>query len=224
MVPRLKLMLLSLGLALFVGEASAQSQESFPHAKNWVNDNYGHSDPWFSATVEISNRQTPDTTWVEPLNIAVYSLQGRLHFNPRLALVSGIQWGGYTHLAIPYGETSDSGVTRVFEPIDQDFSTFVFDVGADFGVLESKYFHLQVGPRLGVRNQSAALVGSEPQLANLQDIKSSSTMLHLGAVGSVGGFVVPFVEIGLRLQADYGLGGDGSGMGLQIGGYTTTHF
>ena len=223
MVPRLKLMLLSLGLAPFVGEASAQSQESYPHAKDWVDDSYGHSDPWFSATFEISHRQTPDTTWVEPIGIAVYSLQGRLHFNPRLALVSGIQWGGYNKLAARIGpsEPNDAGV---YEEIDQEFSTFVFDVGADIGMLESKYFHLQAGPRLGVRTQSTALVGSEYQIGKLQDIEASSTMLHLGAVGSAGAFIVPFVEVGLRLQADYGLGGDGSGMGFQMGGYTTAHF
>ena len=221
MFRRLAFTLAQLGLALFIGEASAQSGEPFPHARDWVDRDYGHSDPWFSATLGVNHRQTPETTWVPPINIVVYDLEGRLHFNPRLAIVSGIQWGGYNKLAME-GQIGLNG--QVANDIYQDFNTFVFAVGADIGLLERKYLHLQAGPRLGLRTQSTALVGDDAQIEQLNDIKASSTMLHLGGTASVGVFIVPFVEVGLRLQADYGLGGDAAGAGYQIGGYTTTHF
>jgi len=219
-------MFITLGLTFFSGEAYAQAKEPFPHGEDWVGSDYGQSDPWFSASAVMAYRKAPNTTWIPPIYHAVYGLDGRLHFNPRLAIVSGILWGGYNKLALE-GEqgTPMSGATTMqsSEDINQEFSSFIFHVGADFGLLETKYVHIQAGPRLGVHTQEARLVGNELMINRLDDIKASSTNLHLGAVGTVGVFVLPFIEIGVQLQGDYGIGGDGSGSGHQVGGYTTTH-
>tara|TARA_B100000530_G_scaffold315459_1_gene245098 strand:+ start:539 stop:1213 length:675 start_codon:yes stop_codon:yes gene_type:complete len=224
MMQRLILFLGILGMVTTSPEVSAQTQQPFPHGKDWMGTDYGQSDLWFSTSLVASHRRSPDTPHLQPKNMIIYGIEGRLHLHPKLSIMTGFHWGGYEKLAYEYDAIPAGTALAYSSEVKQQYDSFIFQLGVDFGLLESTHFHIQAGPRIGTDKRSTELVGNSDVIATLDNIKEEGTAFHVGGVVAIGGFVAPFIEIGLRGQTDYSIGGLKPGMGHQGGMYTTTHF
>ena len=217
--------------------AAAQTAESFPYGKDWKGKRYHQfSEQWQSAGIVIAHRPSPNTENLGPQNQVVYGLEARHHFNPRLAVMTGVHFGGNTTElewngnsssvgeATPMTNTGDdSGWMRA--DIEQIYREVYWQVGLDIGLLETKYFHIQAGPRIGLQSASVQLESDNSAiLDNIDTTSVNATGIFTGGVLRLGAFIIPFVEVGVHLQMDYTIGKELAGTGRQIGGYTVSHF
>ena len=216
--------------------AQAQTTASFPYGKEWVGNSYQpKNELWLSAGIVVAHRPSPGTDITGPRNQIIYGIEARYHFNPRVALMTGVHFGGNTEELeweeVAGGATSDtssldeSDYDYYLPDVDQVYREVYWQVGVDFGLVESKYFHIQAGPRLGVQSASAVLESDNDSMLDSLDTKSiNATGLFTGAAFRVGAFVAPSVELGLHLQADYTIGKELAGFGREMGGYLVSHF
>jgi len=220
-------------------DAHAQATSSFPYGPEWSGNQYiPKRELWLSAGIVVAHRPSPGTDVTGPRNQIVYGLEARYHINPRLAVMTGVHFGGNTENLeweeVSGGTTPDtsdledygySDYDNYLPDVDQVYREVYWQVGVDFGLVESKYFHLQAGPRIGIQSASAVLESDNDALLESLDTKSiNATGLFTGAAVRVGFFAVPSVEFGLHLQADYTLGAALSGFGRELGGYVVSHF
>ena len=196
--------------------AYAQSSTSFPYGTTWKETQYKSANElWLSAGLVVAHRPSQSSVYSPPRDQVVYGIEARYHFNPKLALMTGVHFGGNT--------VEDIAVDGGW--IDQVYRELYWQVGVDFGVIESKYYHLQIGPRLGLQSASIEVEGDDPALVNELNIQTiNATGLFAGAAVRAGVFVVPSCEVGLHIQMDYTMGAELSGFGREIGGYGVVHF
>ena len=201
--------------------AHAQAASSFPYGKRWAGKNYDKNDPWLSAGVVIAHRPSPKTDAIAPQDQVVYGLESRYHINPKLALMVGVHFGGNT-------KALSSNNRDIWDPystpaIDHVYREAYWQAGADFGLIEAKYFHLQAGPRFGLQAASTSFESdASDALEYYEDVDAKG--LFTAGVVRAGFFPVPYVEVGVHLQGDYTIGKELAGPGRQIGGYSVVHF
>ena len=220
-------------------DAHAQTTASFPYGKDWNGNSYRpKSELWLSAGIVVAHRPSPGTDVSGPRNQIIYGLEARYHLNPRFAIMTGVHFGGNTEELeweeVSGGVTPDTSELENYgysdydyylPDVDQVYREVYWQVGVDFGLIESKYFHLQAGPRLGIQSASAVLESDNESLLETLDTQSiNATGLFTGLAFRAGFFVAPSVELGLHLQTDYTLGKELAGVGREIGGYLVSHF
>ena len=228
-------------------ESHAQANAPFPYGVEWSGNRYGTNSPWFSVGSSIgaqmarfSNEQYLDTT-----TTTQWSIESRYHMSPALSFMVGLkgdrvtQTGGLSTTTTYTGPSKVAGdrylVAGDTLSVDYNFETSSGHIGvllgADMGLMEREYWHIQVGPRLGFLRYKSDLTVSLAE----EDLNESVLGGPLpGGTGSfsdpmfglslrVGAFPTPAVEVGIDLQgtAMFGLG-ETTPDGLYISGLTTT--
>ena len=221
----------------FGNQAHAQATANFPFGKRWKGKSYGKTDGWFSSGILIAHRPTPETELIGRRNQIIYGLEARYHLNSRLAFMAGVHFGGHTEEIQGTSGVGDyttdetsPGVSSTYTSsdnrVEQVYRETSWQLGVDFGLIESKYFHIQAGPRLAATLASVELEGSvnySEATSTLPD-DISSTALTPGLAIRAGLFATPYVEVGLHVQADYSMGTKNAGFGREVGGYSVVHF
>ena len=210
------------------GIAFAQSDEPVPYGKKWAHKNYSKTQPWASTSFIVAYRPGPGTELSAAQSTTVFGFEVRGHLNNKLSIMFGAHFSGYT-LESELDDTS--GI------IDGDYASASYassskreivyrchqwQLGMDFGLLESKYFHIQAGPRIGLQQTSLDLELEDGTVSEAEEFGVSNGLQGGGVLRS-GVFIVPYVETGLHLQADYALSNTPS-FNSEIGWYTTAHF
>ena len=114
-------------------------------------------------------------------------------------------------------------------------------VGADFGLIEREYWHIQAGPRLGLLRYKSTLsteletegLDEDDIQAELEDGLAAVSDPMAGVSIRIGAFFTPGFEIGIELQTTAIMGvGEASSDGFYVPGlsvlpggamYTTLH-
>jgi hypothetical protein len=207
------------------GIGFAQSSEPVPYGKKWAQKNYSKTQSWISSSIIVAYRPGPGTEVSDAQATTVFGVEVRGHLNNKVSIMVGAHFSGYTleNDQSSISDTTDYNYTGLPNKTEIVYRNHQWQLGMDFGLLESKYFHIQAGPRIGLQQTSVDLEG-EDEILNDSDEFGVSTGLLGGGVLRLGVFATPYVETGLHLQADYALSSQAGGTGIEIGWYSTVHF
>lgn len=228
----LSLVLCTLTLSTEV-RAEGPTTLSYPYGKDWQGVRYGPHRPWWSAGLILGNKPSRMSTGPKDRTQLLIGVEGRYHLSPKLALVLAAHFAG--HKVEAGDEFASEQYTSKFT-----YSESGWQLGADFGLWETRVAHFQIGPRLGLQAMKAEItvddVDSAENLEAIQDHAGSgwvnSADPFAGATARLGIFATPFVEFGVHAQYEmiYGLQNPAVGYtkgmdtGLELGGYSVVHF
>ena len=156
-------MTISAGL-LQSSESHAQTDAPFPYGVEWSGNRYGTNNPWFSvgSSIGVQLLRFSNEEYLDTPTTTNWSIETRYHTSPTLSFVVGLvgdrvtQKGG-SSMSTTYTGSSKVAGDRFLETGDTVSVNYNYQaraghigmlLGADVGLMEREYWHVQVGPRL----------------------------------------------------------------------------
>jgi hypothetical protein len=192
-------------------ESHAQSDASFPYGAEWSGNRYGPNNPWFSvgSSVGVQLLRFSNEEYLDTATTTNWSIETRYHTSPTLAFVVGLvgdratQKGG-SSVSTTYTGSSKVAGDRYLKSGDTISVNYNYEaraghsgmvLGADVGLMEREYWHVQVGPRVGFVRYKSDLTFS----IDSEGISDDQISGDLG--GGTGAFIDPMFGMSLRVGA-----------------------